>query len=82
MKKEQIKEQKGWFDMMLLAISAAVLIIGIHQTYMHGFSNAYWIFMLSIAVFLYHQIRKVKRKQGANQPKLNRRAKRYMNKNG
>ena len=82
MTNEQTNEQSGWFDMMLLAVSAAVLIIGIHQTYMHGFSNAYWIFMLSIAVFLYHQIRKVKRKQGASQPKLNRRAKRYMNKNG
>ena len=82
MKKDQNKEQKGWFDMMLLAVSAAVLVVGIHQTYMNGFNNSYWIFMLSIAIFLYHQIRKVKRKQESSQPKLNRRAKRYMDKNG
>jgi 4-hydroxybenzoate polyprenyltransferase len=82
MKKEQTANQKSRFDLLLLALSAAVMIIGVHQTYMNGFSNAYWLFMLSIAIFLYHQIRKLKRKQEANQPKLNRRAKRFMNKNG
>lgn len=75
-------KSKSWFDLMLLALTAAIMIVGVHQTYMNGFSNAYWIFMLSIAVFLYYQIRKLKRKQETNQPKLNRRAKRYMDKNG
>ena len=82
MKKEQTDKQKGWLDLMLLALSAAALIVGVHQTYMNGFSDAYWIFMVSIAIFLYHQIRKLKRKQETNQPKLNRRAKRFMDKNG
>ena len=82
MKKEETGNQKSWLDLMLLALSAAVLIVGVHQTYMNGFSNAYWLFMVSIALFLYHQIRKLKRRQEANQPKMNRRAKRYMDKNG
>ena len=83
MKKEQTdKQATNWFDMLLLALSAAVMIVGIHQTYLNGFGQAYWIFMVAIAVFLYYQIRKLKRKQEANQPKLNRRAKRFMDKNG
>lgn len=83
MKKESSETTKNsLFDFILLIVSAAVMIVGIHQTYVNGFGSAYWIFMISIAVFLYYQIRKLKKKQEANQPKLNRRAKRYMSKNG
>lgn len=82
MKEQTEKQATNWFDMLLLALSAAVMIVGIHQTYINGFTQAYWIFMVAIAIFLYYQIRKVKRKQEDNQPKLNRRAKRFMNKNG
>lgn len=82
MKEQTEKQATNWFDMLLLALSAAVMIVGIHQTYINGFAQAYWIFMVAIAIFLYYQIRKVKRKQEDNQPKLNRRAKRFMNKNG
>ena len=56
--------------------------MAIHQTVYSGFGAAYWIYMISIAFLLYYQIRKTKKKQEENQPKLNRRAKRYMDRNG
>lgn len=69
-------------DIIVLSLSVVAFIVAIHQTIYHGFANAYWIYMISIAFLLYQQIRKAKKKQDANQPKLNRRAKRYMDRNG
>jgi len=72
------KPKTNLTNILLLFFSGAIMIIGIHQTIINGFENSYWIFMLSIALFLYYQIRKNKDKQEENTPKLNRRAKRYM----
>ena len=69
-------------DIIVLALSAGFLIIGIHQTITIGFGASYWLFMLSIGFLLYQQIRKARKKQEESQPKLNRRAKRYMDRNG
>jgi 4-hydroxybenzoate polyprenyltransferase len=79
---EQNKAKPKLIDIIVLALSAVALIIGIHQTINYGFGSAYWLYMISIGLFLYYQIRKVKKKQEENQPKLNRRAKRYMDRNG
>lgn len=74
--------KKNLIDIIVLSLSAVALIVGIHQTVYSGFGNAYWLYMISIALLLYHQIRKAKKKQEESQPKLNRRAKRYMDRNG
>jgi 4-hydroxybenzoate polyprenyltransferase len=80
--KEEKSSKNNLIDIIVLSLAAVSLIIGIHQTITVGFGESYWIFMLSIAFLLYQQIRKVKKKQEENQPKLNRRAKRYMDRNG
>jgi len=69
-------------DIIILSLSIVSLIVAIHQTYYYGFSSAYWIYMIAASLLLYQQIRKVKKKQEESQPKLNRRAKRYMDRNG
>ena len=71
-----------WENIIVLSLSVVFLIIGIHQTITVSFGQAYWLFMISIAFLLYQQIRKARKKQEENQPKLNRRAKRYMDRNG
>lgn len=82
MKKEEKTSKRNLVDIIVLSLSAVSLIVGIHQTIYYGFGNAYWLFMISIALLLYQQIRKAKKKQEETQPKLNRRAKRYMDRNG
>jgi membrane protein implicated in regulation of membrane protease activity len=80
--KEEKSSKRNLIDIIVLSLSVVFLIIGIHQTITVGFGQAYWLFMLSIAFLLYQQIRKARKKQEENQPKLNRRAKRYMDRNG
>ncbi len=65
-------------NILLLFFSGGLIIIGVNETINAGFENSYWIFMISIALFLYYQIRKNKKKQEENAPPMNRRAKRYM----
>jgi hypothetical protein len=79
---EEKSSKKNLIDIIVLSLSIVAFIVAIHQTIYHGFANAYYIYMISIAFLLYQQIRKAKKKQDANQPKLNRRAKRYMDRNG
>ena len=41
---------------IILSLSAGFLIIGIHQTITLGFEVSYWIFMLSISMFLFYRL--------------------------
>jgi 4-hydroxybenzoate polyprenyltransferase len=82
MMKEPTTSKKNLVDIIIFALSIVAFIVAVHQTIYYGFGGAYWIYMISIALLLYHQIRKSKKKQDENQPKLNRRAKRYMDRNG
>jgi amino acid permease len=41
---------------IVLSLSAAFLIIGIHQTITLGFEVSYWIFMLTISMFLFYRL--------------------------
>lgn len=75
------KPKTNLINILLLFLSGGLMIIGVHQTITNGFENSYWIFMLTIGLFLYYQIRKNKEKQDANKPPMNRRAKRFMNRN-
>lgn len=75
------KPKTNLINILLLFFSGGLIIIGINETINAGFENSYWIFMISIALFLYYQIRKNKKKQEQNTPPMNRRAKRYMDRN-
>lgn len=78
---KESKPKTNLVNILLLFLSAAVMIVGVHQTIINGFGESYWIFMVSIALFLFYLTRKNKQKQEENTPKLNRRAKRYMDRN-
>ena len=82
MKKDPTTSKNNLTNIILFSLSIVAFIVAIHQTVYYGFGGAYWIYMISIAFLLYYQIRKTKKKQEENQPKLNRRAKRYMDRNG
>jgi len=43
---------------LYFAVTFALLIIGIHQTYLNGFLNSYWIFMLVIIIMGVYQYNK------------------------
>lgn len=80
--KEETTSKYNLTDIIVLSLAVVALIIGVHQTITVGFGSAYWLYMISIGLLLYQQIRRAKRKQEESQPKLNRRAKRYMDRNG
>lgn len=76
-----LKPKTNLTNILLLFFSGGLIIIGVNETIKTGFANSYWIFMVSIALFLYYHIRKNKKKQEENKPQMNRRAKRYMDRN-
>ncbi|HEX8547973.1 MAG TPA: hypothetical protein VF691_13515 [Cytophagaceae bacterium] len=49
---------------LYFAVTFALLIIGVHQTYLHGFLNSYWIFMLVIIIMGIFQYNKNKKGAG------------------
>jgi amino acid permease len=61
-------------DIILLSLSAGFLIIGVHQLIVItnnenitvGFTQSYWVFMLSISLFLLYQLRKKKQEATEN----------------
>lgn len=71
---------------ILLALSAAALIIGIHQALLNGFFQSYWLFMTAGLLFLWYQYRKnrkareqalrTKNSSNSNQKKKKKRKKR------
>ena len=67
--KEEKNSKRNLVDIIVLSLSAGFLIIGIHQTITVGFGVSYWLFMLSIALLLYQQIRKARKKQEENHQK-------------
>jgi len=77
---------------IILSLSAAFFIIGVHQTITLGFEVSYWIFMLTISMFLLYILigrveseparKKKKDSQQKSKKKgeqaMNRQAKRHM----
>lgn len=45
-------------DVLTLALTAALMIIGIHQIMVNGFGQSYWIIMLATALFFIYTYRK------------------------
>ncbi len=51
------------FNTVLVALSGAALIIGIHQSLFYGFFQSYWLFMTAALLFLWYQVRKGKERK-------------------
>ncbi len=59
-------------DTILLSLSVAFLIIGVHQlivitnnqSFADGLMQSYWLFMLTLVLFLYYRIRRNRQDEG------------------
>lgn len=80
-------------NVIILSISAAFFIIAVHQTITLGFKVSYWIYMLSISLYLLSRLVKTRnsnksfkkkekkpstKKKKKDKQQMNRRAKRFM----
>jgi hypothetical protein len=45
---------------ILLSLTVVFLVIGVHQSVLHGFAGSYWIFMLMLTTLIIYQMRKNK----------------------
>ena len=48
-------------DYSLFMLTIGFAAIGGHQTYLHGLMASYWLFMVSVSLLLWYNIRKQKR---------------------
>jgi len=46
------------FDVLVLSVAIAFVIIGVHQTLSVGFEKAYWAFMLVLILIFVYTLRK------------------------
>ncbi|HSZ72068.1 MAG TPA: hypothetical protein VK750_05290 [Cytophagaceae bacterium] len=53
-------------DSILLACSAAFLLIGVHQAMKYGVQNSYFFFMMASGFFLWYTLRKKKAEEEKN----------------
>ena len=47
-------------DVILLSLTIAFMIIGVHQVMRVGFGNAYWALMLALVFFFLYNLRRRK----------------------
>lgn len=52
------------FDTILLSLVVALLVVGIHQIFVNGFLNSYWIFMIMLSLLYWFQLRKKPKPEG------------------
>ncbi len=52
------------FPTIIFAISAVLLIVGLHQTMLNGFTESYWIFSFATGFFLWFAYLKRNEKLG------------------
>lgn len=45
-------------DVLILSLSLALIIVGIHQTLVNGIGSAYAIFMVAVALLFWFQLRR------------------------
>ena len=62
-------------EAILLSLSVVFFIIGIHQTFVLGITQSYWLFMLSVVLLLVNKWNKQKQEGKAKQPAQNPSAK-------
>lgn len=56
-------------DALLLSLSLALIIVGIHQTVTQGVEASYAIFMFAVALLFWFQYRKMKKPEEPPIPK-------------
>lgn len=56
------------FDIVLLPLAAALVIVGAHVTWTQGVIVSYPIFMLAVALLLWFKYRKTQREEKAAPP--------------
>jgi hypothetical protein len=48
-------------EVVILSLAIAFLIIGIHQTILYGFGNAYWAVMLALVLFFVFNLKRARK---------------------
>lgn len=56
-------------DALLLSLSLALMIVGIHQTVTQGVQASYAIFMFAVALLFWFQYRKMQKPEEPTTPK-------------
>ncbi|WP_320004357.1 hypothetical protein [Shiella aurantiaca] len=72
MKKNKAASKQGskpqLLDILIFSNLVAFFVIGVHQTFVLGFSRSYWIFMLVISLLLLYNYRKNQSLQKSKEP--------------
>jgi hypothetical protein len=55
-------------EAILLSLSVAFFIIAVHQTFVLGIAQSYWLFMLSVTMLLLNKLAKKKQDEKSTQP--------------
>ena len=48
-------------EVLSLSLAVAFLIIGIHQTILYGFGDAYWAIMLALVLFFIFNLKRARK---------------------
>jgi len=51
------------FDTILLSLIVFLFVVGVHQTFVAGFVQSYWIFMIMLSLLYWFQLRKKPKKE-------------------
>lgn len=46
-------------DVIIVSLAVVLLLIALHQTVMVGFGQSYWLYMLTVGLFLLYVYRKI-----------------------
>jgi len=57
------------FDTILISLVVVLFVIGVHQTFVAGFFNSYWVFMFMLVLLYWVQLRKKPKQQNVEEPK-------------
>lgn len=58
-------------DVLILSLALALGVIGIHQSITVGIENSYFLFMLSVGMLFWFQLRRNKAIESEKSPPLN-----------
>jgi hypothetical protein len=55
-------------DVLLLSLSLALTVVGIHQTLVHGIGSSYAIFMFAVGLLFWFQLRRTSGQESTPSP--------------
>ena len=53
-------------DVLILSLSLALIVVGIHQTMIHGIGSSYAIFMFAVGLLFWFQLRRSSYQESSN----------------